>query len=68
MKTVSALMASLVRDERGTTAMEYALIATVVALTLIIAIGFVGTGTGNLLNNVSNKTSETLTNSSNQLN
>jgi len=66
MKTVRTLMASLVRDDRGATAMEYALIATLIAVSIIGAVGLAGTSIGDLLNSVSGKTSEALSNASNQ--
>ncbi len=68
MKTVSALMASLIRDERGATAIEYTLVGTLIAMIVFAAVGFVGNGTDNLLNYVSSTTSETFSNSSNLLN
>ncbi len=41
-------------DERGATAIEYALIAALIAVAAIVAMGFVGNGIGEVFNNVSN--------------
>lgn len=41
-------------DERGATAIEYALIAALIAVAAIVAMGFVGNGIGDVFNNVSN--------------
>lgn len=68
MKSAKTLLNAFVSDEHATSAIEYALIATVVAMALLTVIGFVGTGAGNLFNSVSDKTADSLTNSSNLLN
>lgn len=48
------LIASLRKtDERGATAIEYALIAALIAVAAIVAMGFVGNGIGDVFNNVS---------------
>ncbi len=68
MKTDSRLVTSFVNDECAATAIEYALIATVVAMALFTAIGFVGTGAGNLFNSVSDTATNSLNNSSSLMN
>ncbi|MFZ2868632.1 Flp family type IVb pilin [Zavarzinia sp.] len=39
-------------DERGATAIEYALIAALIAVAAIVAMGFVGDGISNVFTNV----------------
>lgn len=41
-------------DERGATAIEYALIAALIAVAAIVAMGFVGNGISDVFTNVSN--------------
>ena len=45
----------LIRDERGATAIEYGLIAALIAVPAITALTSVGSKLGNTFNNVSNK-------------
>lgn len=45
----------LIRDERGATAIEYGLIAALIAVAAITALTSVGSKLGNTFNNVSNK-------------
>ncbi|MCW0181710.1 MAG: Flp family type IVb pilin [Zavarzinia sp.] len=40
-------------DERGATAIEYALIAALIAVAAIVAMGFVGNGISDVFTNVS---------------
>lgn len=48
----------LLRDEKGATAIEYGLIAALVAVVIIIAVGAVGTNLGGTFTEVSNKLAE----------
>jgi len=48
------LIRNLIRDRRGATAIEYGLIASLVAVAAIVAITQVGTQAGANLNNVTN--------------
>lgn len=68
MKTASALLKSFCGDECGATAIEYALIATVIAMALFTAIAFVGAGAGNIFNSAANTATNSLNESSNLLN
>ncbi len=45
----------LIRDDRGATAIEYGLIAALIAVAAITALTSVGSKLGNTFNNVSNK-------------
>jgi pilus assembly protein Flp/PilA len=45
----------LIRDERGATAIEYGLIAALIAVAAITAMTSIGTKLGDTFNNVSNK-------------
>lgn len=49
-----ALMTSVTRDTRGATAIEYALIASLIAVVIIIAVGTLGTNVKGLFNSVAN--------------
>lgn len=44
----------LYRDERGVTAMEYGLIAAVMAVVIVAAFGVFGNGLKNAFNNINN--------------
>ncbi|MEO8619212.1 MAG: Flp family type IVb pilin [Sphingomicrobium sp.] len=46
---------NLLRDERGATAIEYGLIAALIAVAAITALTSVGTKLGSTFNNASNK-------------
>ncbi len=46
---------NLLRDERGATAIEYGLIAALIAVAAITAMTSIGTKLGDTFNNVSNK-------------
>ncbi|MEO8619213.1 MAG: Flp family type IVb pilin [Sphingomicrobium sp.] len=46
---------NLIRDERGATAIEYGLIAALIAVAAITAMTSIGTKLGDTFNNVSNK-------------
>ncbi len=52
-RATSAIRA-FVRDERGATAIEYGLIAALIALVIIGAMSAVFTGIGNQFNNIGN--------------
>ncbi len=65
---MTALLKSCLRDESGSTAMEYALIATVIAMALFTAISLVGTGAGNLFNTAANTATNSLNEGSSLLN
>ena len=47
-----ALMTSVIRDTRGATAIEYALIAGLIAVVIAVAVGSVGTQVEGLFNSV----------------
>lgn len=47
-----ALMTSVIRDTRGATAIEYALIAGLIAVVIAVAVGSVGTQVKGLFNSV----------------
>ena len=49
------LIANLVRDESGVTAIEYALIAALIAVAAIAAMQLVGTGLVNTFTSISNQ-------------
>lgn len=49
---VRALMTSVIRDTRGATAIEYALIAGLIAVVIAVAVGSVGTQVKGLFNSV----------------
>ncbi|MBO0749014.1 MAG: Flp family type IVb pilin [Porphyrobacter sp.] len=48
---------NLLRDEAGATAIEYGLIAALIAVACIAALGSLGTNLGNTFNKVSNAVS-----------
>ncbi|MBS3023804.1 MULTISPECIES: Flp family type IVb pilin [Acidiphilium] len=43
------------KDNRGVTAMEYGLIAALMAVVIIAAFGILGNGLGNVMNELNNK-------------
>ncbi len=47
-------MLKLIRQEEGVTAIEYALIAALIAIAIIAAVTLVGTNISNTFNNVAN--------------
>ena len=47
-------------DESGTTAIEYALIATLVAVVIIISLNLLGSDLSNTFNTIANSVSQTL--------
>ncbi|HEV2263131.1 MAG TPA: Flp family type IVb pilin [Stellaceae bacterium] len=49
-----ALMTSVIRDTRGATAIEYALIAGLIAVVIAVAVGTLGTDVKGLFNSVAN--------------
>jgi Flp pilus assembly pilin Flp len=49
------LLQRLARDEAGTTAIEYALIAGVIALGVIVSVTGIGDGLNDILNNSANE-------------
>lgn len=51
---VRALMTSVIRDTRGATAIEYALIAGLIAVVIAVAVGTLGTDVKGLFNSVAN--------------
>jgi pilus assembly protein Flp/PilA len=51
---VFSAICTLIRDERGATAIEYGLIAALIALVIIGAMSAVFTGIGNQFNNIGN--------------
>jgi len=50
--TLRAFFGSLMRDARGTTAIEYALIAGLIAVVIAVAVGATGTSVKSLYNRV----------------
>lgn len=50
----AAAVATFARDERGATAIEYALIASLIAVVIIGAVTSLGTSVGNLFNTTAN--------------
>jgi pilus assembly protein Flp/PilA len=53
-----SILARLTQDERGATAVEYALIASLIVLSMIVAFNNVANTTVNMWNNVSNEVRE----------
>ncbi|MBL8578015.1 MAG: Flp family type IVb pilin [Mesorhizobium sp.] len=51
---MSKLFARFVKDESGATAIEYGLIAALIALAIMAGAGAVGNSIGNQFNNISN--------------
>jgi pilus assembly protein Flp/PilA len=49
------LLTRFAREESGATAIEYGLIAALIAVVIISAVSLVGTGVGNTFNTVANK-------------
>jgi pilus assembly protein Flp/PilA len=49
------LLRNFCRNEKGATAIEYALIAALISVAAIVAFTAVGNGIGDTMNNVSNK-------------
>lgn len=49
-----------IKDERGVTSIEYALIASLVALVIVVGLSLLGGNVGDLYNNVSEKISACL--------
>ena len=54
---------ALRRDERGVTALEYGLIAALIAVVIIAAVSFLGTSVSTAFNNVANAINNTSTSS-----
>ncbi len=48
------LFSTLYKDERGVTALEYGLIAALIAVVIIAAVGFLGTSVSTAFNSVAN--------------
>lgn len=46
------MLTKFIRDEQGATAIEYGLIAALIAIVIIVAVGAVGTNLSTLFNNV----------------
>ena len=64
MKTMRDLIDTFARDESGSPAIEYSLIAAAIAMVLIGAFGIAGGGLNGLFDDMSNTASDTLNNSS----
>lgn len=54
MKTWHWIMRALGCDQRGATAIEYALIAALIALAIIVAVGSVGTSLQSMFGSLAN--------------
>ena len=54
-KTITRFIKRLSNDEKGATAIEYGLIAALIAVVIIGAVSLVGSDLGNTFNNVANK-------------
>lgn len=52
------MFSSFLRDESGATAIEYGLIAALVAVAIIVAVEALGTSLGGLYNSVAGKVTE----------
>ncbi len=54
MLTLSRFLALWLKldDEKGVTAIEYGLIAALIALSIIVGVGLIGTNLGTLFNNI----------------
>jgi pilus assembly protein Flp/PilA len=48
------MLTKFIRDEQGATAIEYGLIAALIAVVIIVAVAAVGTNLSAMFNNVSN--------------
>jgi pilus assembly protein Flp/PilA len=55
MKSMKALFARFAKDESGATAIEYGLIATLIAVALIVGAGTLGNKLNLTFENISNK-------------
>ncbi len=58
--TMRKLAQRLKTEEKGATAIEYALIATLIFLVIVSAIGVLSTNTTNMYNNISNAVTNNL--------
>ena len=67
MKTIFGLIGAFAGDESGSPAMEYSLIAAVIAMVLIGAFGIAGGGLNGLFSDMSDTAQDTLNNSSDVL-
>jgi len=56
-KKVFQFIAELHRDQKGATAIEYGLIAALIAVVIIAGVTLLGTDIGNTFNNVANSLS-----------
>ena len=54
-KTITRFIKRLSNDEKGATAIEYGLVAALIAVVIIGAVSLVGSDLGNTFNNVANK-------------
>jgi pilus assembly protein Flp/PilA len=54
-KTITRFIKRLSSDEKGATAIEYGLIAALIAVVIIGAVSLVGSDLGNTFNNVANQ-------------
>ena len=54
-KTMTRFIKRLSSDEKGATAIEYGLVAALIAVVIIGAVSLVGSDLGNTFNNVANK-------------
>lgn len=54
MKSITTFAKNIWNAKSGATAIEYGLIAALIAVVIIAAVSLVGTDLGNLFNNVSN--------------
>jgi pilus assembly protein Flp/PilA len=52
---MKALVSRFLKDESGATAIEYGLIASLIAVAIISAAGLLGNNIGNTFNSVANK-------------
>jgi pilus assembly protein Flp/PilA len=48
------MITQFIRDEEGATAIEYGLIASLIAIVIIIAVALVGTNLSNTFNSIAN--------------
>ncbi len=60
MKKMTVLLDRFVDDDTGTTAMEYALIASVIAIALIGSMGLVGGNLASIFNASTNEVTESI--------
>ena len=54
-KTITRFIKRLSSDEKGATAIEYGLIAALIAVVIIGAVSLAGSDLGNMFNNVANQ-------------